>query len=401
MILSHRIRLSPNNTQASWLGRCAGAARFSWNWGLQRWQEIYKAGGKPSWQSINTELNGIKAAEFPWLCELPWKIPNGALSDLGNAFSRFFRGVKNGDRKVGYPHFKKKGRCKEAFSIEGRALAFTDKRMRVPKLGWIRLRTPLRFPGKVLSARFNKRAGNWYVSVAVEIDESQWSYPHACETQAACGLDLGVVDLAVLSTGEKIEAPRVLRRMEARLRMINKELSRRTRGGKNRHKTRTKLAKLHERIANIRQDVTHNLTADLVRRFSVIGIEDLCIKGMARTRLAKSVMDAAMAEVRRQLEYKAPLAGSGVVVADRWFPSTKTCSDCGFVNKAVVLGVESWVCPTCGVVHDRDVNAAINLKNMAVAHTVTACCQGSSGSDFTVIAKLPLEQESSSFVNFG
>jgi len=398
-IIAHRIRLDPNNVQRTWLERCAGTARFTYNWGLARWKDLYKTGKKPSWQLLNAELNARKKTEFPWMRELPWKITNGALADLGVAFVNFFRRVKVGGQNPGYPRFKKRGRCREGFAIDGRELRFEGKRVRVPKLGWVRVRTPLRFPGKICSARFSKRAGHWYVSVQIEIDESRWSYPHPCETQAAVGVDLGVRDLAVLSDGTKIEAPRALRKHETKLRQLNKELSRRTKGGKNRQKTKAKLGRLHERVANVRQDVTHNLTAQLVRNFQWIGIEDLAIKGMARTRLAKSVMDAAMAEVGRQLGYKAPLAGSTVIVADRWFPSSKLCSVCGLVYTDLVLGERTWVCKGCGTEHDRDDNAAENLKQLAVAHTVTACCPGSAG--VLLDAKLPVGQESSSCVNYG
>ena len=397
VILGQRIRLDPNNVQATFLERCAGAARRIWNVGLDRWQKMYEAGEKPSWRKINAEVNARKNTDLAWLREIPWAAPNNALQDLGNAFSHFFRRVKAGE-KPGYPRFKSKKRATPAFAIEGRALTFDGKKVKIPKLGWVRVRQELRFPGKVLSGRFSKKSGHWYLSVQVEV-EGSWIYPHACETQAIVGMDLGVKDIAVLSNGTRVPAPRVLRRLEGRLRMLNKQLARRTKGGANWRKTKEKLAKLHERIVNIRKDVTHNLTASIVRQFRFIGVEDLCFKGMARTRLAKSVHDAAMSEVLRQIDYKAQLAGGVVVKAGRWYPSTKTCSSCGFVNKAVVLGIESWVCPACGAVHDRDDNASINLRNLAAAHAATACCPGSSGSVDVDGVKLPVGQESSSYVN--
>jgi len=398
-VLSHRIRLDLNNVQASWFNRCAGAARFVYNFGLARWQELYKAGEKTSWQNINAELNARKTVEFPWLRELPWKIPNTALSDLGQAFSNFFRRVKAG-QKPGYPKFKKRGRCRESFCIEGRVVTFDERKVKLPKLGWVRTREALRFPGKVLSVRFTKQAGHWYASAQVEIDESRWSYSHRCETQAAVGVDLGVVDLAVLSDGTKVPAPRILRRLEGNLRMLNKQLHRRTKGGKNRFKTQQRLARLHARIANIRRDVIHKLTARLVCDYAYIGIENLNIKGMmSNSRLSKSVADASMGEVSRQLLYKAPLAGSSIVVADRWYPSSKTCSDCGHTVKSLPLEIRSWVCPFCGVVHDRDINAAINLRNMAVAYTVTAPRLGSAGFVKVDGVKLPFGGEPSIRVN--
>jgi len=399
-VLAHRIRLDPNNVQATWLERCAGTARFVFNWGLARWQQQYAAGKRPSWQKLNAELNACKAAEFPWMNEIPWAVANRALADLGNAFSHFFRRVKLG-QKPGYPRFKSKKRATPVFAIEARALRFAGRRVKFPKLGWLRMREALRFPGKVISARFTKRAGHWYVSLQVEIDESRWSYPHRCETQAAVGVDLGVRDLAVLSTGEKVKAPRALRAHETKLRQLNKQLARRTKGGKNWRKTKMRLQKLYERITNIRQDVTHRLTASLVKRFRVIGIEDLNVCGMAANRrLAKSVMDAAMAEVGRQLGYKSVLAGSEIIVADRWFPSSKLCSDCGTKREGpLALSIREWSCKSCGVVHDRDMNAAINLRTAAQA--VTACCHGSAGADRKIDAKLPLGQESSNVVNLG
>jgi len=398
-VLGQRIRLDINNVQATWMERCAGTARFIFNFGLARWQEVYKAGGKPNWRAINAEVNARKNSDLAWLKEIPWGVPNNALQDLNNAFSHFFRRVKAGE-KPGYPRFKSKKRSKPAFAIEGRAIQFDGKRVKLPKLGWIKTRQELRFPGKVLSARFSKQAGNWYLSVQVEVDESQWVYPHRCETQAAVGVDLGVVDLAVLSDGTRVPAPRILRRLEAKLRMQNKRLSRRTKGGKNWLKAKAQLGRLHERIANIRKDVTHNLTARLVREFRWIGIEDLNVRGMTANHcLAKSVMDAAMAEVSRQILYKAPLAGGYVVQADRWFASSKTCHVCGVIRGPMSLGVRKWTCEGCGTEHDRDQNAAQNLKQMAAAHAVTAPSQGSSGFNLAVEVKLPFVGESSSYVN--
>jgi putative transposase len=402
IILGQRIQLDPNNVQATFFERCAGAARFVYNWGLARWKELYEAGEKPSWQKLNADLNARKAAEFPWMAELPWKVTSGAVADLGVAFTNFFRRVKASSDKRGYPRFKSKKRTTPSFVIEGRALQFDGKRVKIPKLGWVRTRQEVRFPGKVLSARFTKRAGHWYVSLQVEVDESLWSYPHRCETQAVVGIDRGLVNLAVLSTGERIAAPRSLRLYETKLRRLNKELSRRTKGGKNWHRTKARLARLHERIANIRRDVTHKLTASLVRRFRWIGVEDLNVRGMtANRRIAKSVMDAAMAEVGRQLAYKAQLAGGTVVVADRFYPSSKTCSTCGVVYADLALGERRWTCDACGTGHDRDVNAAKNLEALAAAQAVTACRHGSAGAGRETSTKLPLGQESGSVVNLG
>jgi putative transposase len=179
-------------------------------------------------------------------------------------------------------------------------------------------------------------------------------------------------------------------------------LNRRKQYGRNWTKTKMRLAHVHARIDNVRRDASHKLTAGLVRDFRRIGVEDLNVSGMLRNgRLAKSIADAAVAEVLRQLTYKAVLAGSTVVVADRWFPSSKTCSTCGVVYTNLQLSERRWICRACGAEHDRDENAAKNLEALAVAHTVAACCQGSAGVVRKSNVKLPLGQESGNDVNHG
>lgn len=395
MILAHRIRLYLNNCQAGYLAQAAGTARFVYNWGLARWNELYAAGSKPSWQKLNAELNAIKREQFPWMYNVTKWCANKALNDLGNAFSNFFRRVKAGE-KPGYPRFKKKGRSRESFYVAGADLQFDGTKIRIPKLGWVRMAEVVRFPGRVVSARFTKCAGKWFVSVQVELDES-WVYSHRCENQAVVGVDLGLTHLAIPSKGEPTDAPRALRFYERRLKRFQRELARRTKGGSNWSKTRLKIQKTYEKIANVRRDVTHKLTAQLVRDFRWIGIEDLNVRGMVKNHcLAKSVSDAGFAEVRRQLEYKAQLSGSTVIVADRWFPSSKRCSSCGYVLEHLLLSTRRWRCPTCSAEHGRDINAAMNLEQIAAGYAVKAHGAGSAG-DAVSVVKLPsMKWESSS-----
>lgn len=397
MKLSHRIRLYPNNKQATYMARAAGVTRFAWNWGLARWKELYEAGGKPSWQGLSAELNAIKREQFPWMLEVTKWAPNKSLNDLGNAFTNFFRRVKDGDIKKGYPKFKKKGKCKEQFYVAGEVLKFDGHRVRISKLGWVKMAESVRFPGHILGARFSRRAGKWYISVHVKVDEHRWSYPHRCESQAVVGVDLGLIHLAIPSKGKPTDAPRALRFYERGLKRLQWELARRTKGGLNWRKTKLKIQKTYEKIANTRGDVTHKLTAELIRNFRWIGIEDLNVKGMAANkRLAKSVLDAALFEVRRQLEYKALLAGNTVVVADRFYPSSKRCSACGHILKDLSLSVRKWICPICFTEHDRDRNAAINLEQLAAGYAVKACGAGSSGDAPVGVVKLSsMKQESS------
>ena len=398
MNLSHKIRLYPNNIQATYLARAAGTARFAYNWGLARWKALYEAGEKPSWQKLNAELNAIKRSAFPWMLDVTKWAPNKALNDLGDAFRHFFRRARNGSRRKGYPRFKKKNCSPDSFYVAGAKLSFEGHKIRIPKLSWVRMAQPVRFPGRIVAARFTKHAGKWFVSVQVEVDEF-WIYPHRCENQAAVGVDLGLVCLAVPSNGEPTDAPRALRFYEKRLKRLQRELARRTKGGANWNKTKLRIQRTHERIANIRRDVTHKLTASLVGRFRWIGIEDLNVRGMLANRyLAKSAADAALAEVRRQLEYKAPLAGSTIIGADRFYPSSKRCSSCGHVLEHLSLSVRRWRCPSCLIEHDRDKNAAKNLEQLAAGHAVKARGAGSSGDACVSVVKLPsMKRESSIF----
>jgi len=235
----------------------------------------------------------------------------------------------------------------------------------------------LRFTGRIVSASISRTADHWYASITVDTPNAM--LPHA-ETQGAVGVDLGVTRLATLSTGEMVAGPKALRSLLERLRCLSRSLSRKVKGSRNRNKARRKLARLHARIANVRSNGLHQLSASLTRRFHTIGIEDLHVKGMLRNRcLARAIADMGFHELRRQIEYKARQRGGQVLVVDRWYASSKTCSRCGHKLDVLALGTCQWTCPACGTLHDRDVNAAINLRNMAVSSTVSAC--GGEGAD--------------------
>jgi putative transposase len=222
-------------------------------------------------------------------------------------------------------------------------------------------------------------ADRWFVSLTVEVDHT----PPVHETQVAGGVDLGVKALATLSDGSAIEGPKALRKNLKTLRRRSRALSRKVKGSANRRKAARKLARLHARISNVRKDALHKATTEIVSRFDVIGIEDLNVRGMmANGNLARAVADVGMFEFRRQLEYKAEIAGVRIVVASPWYPSSKTCSDCGHVHAGLTLSDREWTCDDCGAIHDRDHNAAINLMNItAGSSSVAACGAGRAGRD--------------------
>ena len=198
--------------------------------------------------------------------------------------------------------------------------------------------------------------------------------------EGAVGVDLGVKALATLSTGEMIPGPKAHKALLGRLQRLSRSLSRKVKGSGNRRKAKANLSRLHARIANIRSDALHKLTTDLTRRFHTIGIEDLNVRGMVKNRhLARSVADMGFFEFRRQMEYKSAMRGGIVVVADRFYASSKTCSCCGHKLDDLPLSVREWTCPSCGAMHDRDHNAAANLKNLAASSAVSACGEEGSG----------------------
>lgn len=385
MLIAHRVALDPNNVQATYLARAAGTARFAYNWALAEWKRQYEAWKadntlpKPSQAALRRQLNTVKREQFPWMLEVTKNAPQMAIIQLGQAFQNFFAGRSR------YPQFRKKG-VHDRFTLTNDQFDIDGSRIRIPNLGWVRMRETLRFAGKIMSATVSRVADRWFVSIAVDTSDS--SHLPKAENQGEAGVDLGVSALATLSTGEVIPGPKPHKALLDRLRRLSRSLSRKQKGSANRCKAKAKLAKLHARIAEIRSDALHKLTTDLTRRFHTIGIENLNVRGMVKNqRLARSIADMGFFEFRRQLEYKAAMRGGQVMAADRFYASSKTCSVCGHKLDDLPLSAREWTCPSCGAVHDRDVNAAVNLKNMAVSSTVAACGEEGAGSGRKTRAK--------------
>ena len=376
MFLAHRIALDPNNVQATCLARAAGTARFAYNWALAEWQRQYEACKtlpslpRPNEAALRRQFNAIKREQFPWMLEVSKNAPQMAIMQLGSAFQNFFAG------RARYPTFRRKGR-NDRFTLSNDQFRVDGRRIRIPKLGWVRMREALRFAGRIVSAAVSRTADRWYVSITV--DAPDLHLPPA-ENQGVVGVDLGVTRMATLSTGEIFSGPKALGALLYRLSRLSRSLSRKVKGSRNRVKAKLKVARMHARIAHLRREGLHQLTSTLTRRFHTIGIEDLNVKGMLSNRhLARAIAGMGFGELRRQLEYKTAWQGGQVVIVDRWYPSSKTCSGCGDRLAELELAVRHWTCPGCGVLHDRDINAAINLRNMAVSSTVSACGGEGSG----------------------
>jgi len=391
MLIAHQIALDPNNVQATYLAKACGVARFAYNWALAEWQKQYEEHKKdplkpkPSEGSLRRLLNSIKQEQFPWMLEVTKNAPQMAIIQLGKAFKNFFSG------RAKYPKSRKKG-MHDRFTLTNDQFDVDDYRIRIPHLGWMRMREKLRFSGKILSATISRIADRWFVSVAVEISDTPKS---KTPSDVAVGVDLGVTALATLSTGEKHISPKPHTKLLRRLKRLSKALSRKIKGSKNRVKAKIKLARLYSRIANIRRDVIHKITTGLARRFETLCIEDLNVRKMVKNRYhARSISDMGFHEFSRQLKYKTAWAGNTLVIANRFFPSSKTCSCCGHVLAVLPLAIRNWDCPVCSSSHDRDINAAKNLAAYAVSSTVKACGGSSSGlADILHGETAPVKQE--------
>ena len=389
---AYRTELDLNDRQVTACKRHAGAARYAYNWGLRRKQEAYEATGKsPSAIDLHRELNALKKTELPWMYVVSKCAPQEALRNLDNAFAHFFRrctlkreGKLTG--KVGYPQPKTKKQGPGSFRLTGSIVIFPDA-IQLPRLGRLRLKERgylptsgvmgasgvMRTSGttgvKVLSATVSEQAGHWYVSVQVE--QQQQEVP--INTGPVVGVDLGVKTLATLSDGTPIPNPTPLKRRLKKLKRLHRAVSRKQKGSKNRAKATRKLARQYHKVANQRANTLHQVTTRLAKTKSVIVIEDLHVAGMLKNHhLAQAIGDVGFGEFRRQLTYKAAWYGSQVVVVSRWEPSSKTCSGCGWVDDDLTLADRVFRCANagCGLIIDRDLNAAINLAKLANSTTL-------------------------------
>lgn len=362
MKLSHKIRLSPTSAQEAYLRRACGTSRFVYNWALAEWTRQYQSGGKPSAYELKKTFNAVKRRDYSWALEVTKTACEHAFIDLERAFQNFFA------KRAKHPTWKKRGQH-DSFYISADQFKLSDRGLWIPKLGWVKMTEKLRFAGKILSATVSRTADRWFVALAVDMPA-----PTTSDNQAVVGVDLGITTLATLSTGEKITPPKVFVKFERRIKRAQQKLSRKEKGSRNQAKARTRLSRLHYRVKCARDDFAHKLTTRLVRNFGVIVVEDLNVSGMLKNHcLAKAIADKAWSEIRRQLTYKCANHSRELDVVDRWFPSSKACSGCGCVKDKMPLGDRTYTCEHCGLVIDRDINAAINLENTRGLRGINAC----------------------------
>jgi putative transposase len=303
MIFAHTIALDLTHDQEAYCRKAAGAARFTYNWGLAHWQMQYRNGEHPTAAKLKVQWNALKYGTYPWVDDVHRDAHAQPFVALNSAFQHFFQNLKarqagKTTRKVGYPSFKKKG-VHDSFYIANDKVQVQGKRLRIPRLGWVQMREALRFAGKLMSATVSRTADHWYVSLAVQIEAPL----RPCENQAGrVGVDLGVKHLATLSTGEKIEGPKPLKAALHHLRPVNRQLARRVKGSAHWHGTKAKLGRLHARVAAIRNDALHKLTTRLTTTYQQIVIEDLHVKGMVQNhKLARAISDRGLGRFRQML----------------------------------------------------------------------------------------------------
>jgi len=395
----YKTELDLTNKQKSACIEHAGAARFAYNWALDRKKEAHSNGEKaPSAYALHRKLNALKKTEFPWLYRVSKCAPQEALRNADRAYDTFFRKIllkKKGKYKgkTGFPTYKKRTRAIGSFRLTG-TIRVTGKTIRLPRLGILRLKEKGYLPGNthILSAAVSEQAGRFFVSLQTE---ETLPVPDTTKT-GAIGLDLGIKTLATLSDRTLFKNPRPLKSALGRLRRLQRSLSRKRKGSRNREKTKKKLAVLHFSIANIRKDAIHKLTSNVCKSHAFIAIEDLNVGGMLKNHhLAQAISDAGFGEIRRQLTYKALWYNTRLVVIDRFFPSSKTCSVCGYIYSALSLAERQWTCPACEVLHMRDENAARTILLAASsAERINACGAESADNPVTDGETMPrLKQE--------
>ena len=391
--LAHSIQLMPNNKQRTYFRKAIGCCRFAYNWGLAEWQRRYEAGERGlTGRKLRDSFNAIRSEEFPWTYEVTKYATAHAFDDLQMAFDNFFA------HRTKYPkkHKKRDGFGSFYIGTDQAKLSDTHKGLRhlkntahnvhgkyqylnVPNLGYVKMSEHLRFNGKVLGVRISQNGDKFFASIQVQITEEEYRRTHRFSSESkrsAVGIDFGLEEAMTLSDGIAIHNPRTIRKHQRKITRLSRQLSKRqhaktkqerlqgVKRSNNFRKLSIRLGREQRHVTSFRRDFTHKLTTVLVTYYSAICIEDLNVKGMQRGRLAKSVSDMAFGELRRQIEYKAAVNGTEITVADRFYPSSKTCSWCGEKNDNLTLRDRLFVCPKCGKVINRDLNAALNLLSL-------------------------------------
>ena len=344
------------------LTKTAGVTRYCYNWGLAKWNEMYKNGESCD----GYMLSRLWTTERPeWAAEVSRQPQTKTLLDLGGAFKAFFKG------RTKHPTFHKKGRRDSFYINNVQAFVRGDRHVHLPNIGDVRMAEKLRFNGKIQRFVVSKEADKWYVSIAVEMPDEAVE-----ENASVVGIDVGSKHWSVSSDGDVLDRPKSILRLEKHLKHAQRSLSRKQKASRNRAKARIRVAKLHQRIRNVKRDAVHKFTTTIAKNHGVVCCENLCVSGMGKSvkSIRKAVHNSCMSELRMMLSYKA----AHYVEIDRFYPSSKRCSKCGNVKVELGLSERTYRCEACGNVLDRDLNAAINIRDegfriFTEGHSESAC----------------------------
>lgn len=417
--ISHKIELTPNNKQKTYFRKAFGCTRLAYNWGLAEWQHRYKEGEKVDAYGLKKAFNAIKKEKYPFVLEVTKYATQQPFINLGKAFKKFFEDLKKGI--VSYPQFKKKRDNEGSFYIGGDQVSLSEinlnsksfKKMphnekqkqqylKVPNLGWVKMTERLRFIGKVNGVVISQQGNKYFASFSVQITEEEYNrtHPKTCSDKAnrKAGIDLGIKSALILSDGVAVENPKPLKKNLRKIKKISRQLDKRTHArtkqerleGKkksnNYRKLSVRLSNAQRKVSNIRRDFILKVTTMLTTHYSHIALEDLNVKGMTRNhRLAQSITDVAFGELCRQIEYKSKLNGVKISKADRFYPSSKTCSICGNIKQDLRLNDRTYHCEKCGAVIDRDYNASLNLLSLITRKQIGADYPESTPEDLTAL----------------
>jgi putative transposase len=379
MQLRYAFRLYPDAAQQTALARAFGCARVVFNDAVRAREDARQAGRPfPTAGGLSRKLitEAKQTKERSWLGEVSVVVLQQSLRDAESAYRNFFtslRGARKGP-KLGAPRFKSRKDARQSvrFTANARRNITGSGRLSLPKIGAVKVKWSRTLPTTPTSVTVVKdAAGRYFASFVIDTDPAA-DATRMPDTAHTIGIDLGLTHFAVLSDGTKIDSPRFLRRAEKKLKKAQRELSRKQKGSKNRAKARLKVARAHARVADARREFHHQLSTKLISENQGIAVEDLAVKALARTRLAKSVHDAGWSSFISMLEYKAERYGRTLVTIGRFEPTSQVCSTCGVKDGPKPLNVREWTCSACGTVHDRDHNAAINVKT-AAGLAVSAC----------------------------
>ena len=352
MIISDKIALDATNEQCAWFSQQCGYARFAFNYALEDYNNESR-----HWKELNKRFNIAKRG-IDWAKGMDQRAALFGIKNLGDAISRY----KSGQNKK--PK-KKKRRNRQSYSTDPNSVIVEWKRIRLPKIGWVRMYQKLRHKGEITKVTISRTAHRWFVSIT--IDTGKTNAPRDTRGLPVIGIDAGINSLATLDTGKQYPNPRPLKRYERKLKREQRKLSRKKFLSHNWHKQKDKVAKLHYKIACIREDAHRKATTEIVNMASVIGIETLSITNMLKNRnFAKALSDSALGGFLSKLKSKAEVLGIPIIEAPQFFASSKTCSNCGHKKKELLLSERTYDCNECGLSIDRDQNAAINLKHLAV-----------------------------------